>query len=127
MQDGRSDVVIPLVEETARLDKVVRETGRVRVTTGVSERIERVEADLQHEDIEVTRIARDEPVASMPPIRIEGDVTIYPVVEEVLVVERRLVLREEVHVTRRRRVEHVGEDVPVRRTEARVERTTPEG
>jgi stress response protein YsnF len=63
----------------------------------------------------------------MPPIRIEGDVTIYPVVEEVLVVERRLVLREEVHVTRRRRVEHVGEDVPVRRTEARVERTTPEG
>ena len=127
MQDGRSDVVIPVVEETARLDKVVRETGRVRVTTGVSEQIERVEADLQHEDIEVTRIPRDETVASVPPIRIEGDVTVYPVVEEVLVVERRLVLREEVHVTRRRRVEHVAEDVAVRRTEARVERTPSEG
>ena len=127
MQDQRSDVVIPIVEETARLEKVVRETGRVRVTTGVTEQLERVEADLRHEEIDVKRIPRDEPVASVPPIRIEGDVTIYPVVEEVLVVERRLVLREEVHVTRRRRIEHVEEDVPVRRTEARVERTPSEG
>ncbi|MGI3904183.1 MAG: DUF2382 domain-containing protein [Janthinobacterium lividum] len=36
----------------------------------------------------------------MPPVRQEGDVTIMSVVEEELVVVRRLVLKEEVHLRR---------------------------
>lgn len=36
-----------------------------------------------------------------PEIRTEGDVTIVPVLEEVLVVEKRLVLKEELHIRRR--------------------------
>jgi len=34
-------------------------------------------------------------------VRTEGDTTIYPVLEEVMVVEKRLMLREEIHVTKR--------------------------
>jgi stress response protein YsnF len=40
-------------------------------------------------------------VETAPEIRTEGDVTILPVVEEVLVVEKRLVLKEELHIRRR--------------------------
>jgi stress response protein YsnF len=38
-------------------------------------------------------------VDAMPEVRQEGDSTIVPVVEEVLVVERRLMLKEEVRIT----------------------------
>ena len=34
----------------------------------------------------------------MPPVRREGDVVIVPVMEEVLVVEKRLMLKEELHI-----------------------------
>lgn len=119
------DLVFPVVEETARLDKVVRETGRVRVSTHVTEQLQRVQADLLHETIEIERVPRDEQVSAVPPVREEDGVLIYSVVEEVLVVEKRLILREEVRVIRRRRTEHVQQDVPVRRMEPVVERTPP--
>ena len=44
-------------------------------------------------------------VTAFPPVREEGDTTIIPVVEEVLVIERRLVLKEEVHLRRVRVLE----------------------
>lgn len=122
-----ADLVIPLVEESARIDKVVRETGRVLVTTEVTEQLQRVEADLVHETFEVERIPRNEQVSAVPPVRQEDGALIYPVVEEVLVVEKRLILREEVRVVRRRRTEHVQQDVPVRRTEPIIERTPAKG
>jgi len=50
-------------------------------------------------------------VETAPEIRTEGDVTIVPVLEEVLVVEKRLVLKEELHI--RRRIETETVEVPV--------------
>jgi hypothetical protein len=44
----------------------------------------------------------DRIVAEPPVQRQEGDTLILPVVEEVLVVEKRLMLREEIRITRRR-------------------------
>ena len=118
-----SDLVIPVVEESARIEKVVRPVSRVRVSTEVTDHVERVEADLAREEIEVVRVPMNQPVDAVPPIREENGTMIYPVVEEVLVVEKRLVLREEVHLIRRRLSDHVQQDVPVRRTEAVVTRT----
>lgn len=118
-----SDLVIPVVEESARIEKVVRPTARVRVSTEVTDHVERIEADLAREEIEVLRVPVNQPVDAVPPIREENGVMIYPVVEEVLVVEKRLVLREEVHLIRRRRSERVEHEVPIRRTEAVVTRT----
>ena len=127
MTDREAEIVIPVVEEHARVDKVVRETGRVRVSTHTTEQIERVQADLLQETIEIERVPKNEPVSAIPPVRQEGGVLIYPVVEEVLVVEKRLMLTEEVHVIRRRRSEHIEQDVPVRRMEPVVERTPAKG
>ncbi|MBW3618075.1 MAG: YsnF/AvaK domain-containing protein [Proteobacteria bacterium] len=126
-ENEAADLVIPLVEETARIDKVTRETGRVLVSTEVTEQLQRVEADLVHETFEVERIPRNEEVSAVPPVRQEDGVLIYPVVEEVLVGEKRLILREEVRVVRRRRTEHVQQDVPVRRMQPVIERTPAKG
>ena len=53
------------------------------------------------ETVEVTRVPIDKVVETAPEIRTDGDVTIVPVLEEVLVVEKRLVLKEELHIRRR--------------------------
>jgi stress response protein YsnF len=68
----------------------------------------------------------DRVVETAPETRTEGDVTIVPVLEEVLVVEKRLVLKEELHI--RRRVETETAEVPVtlRKQRAIVERLAPD-
>jgi len=57
----------------------------------------------------------------------EFGVLIIPVLEEVLVVEKRLVLKEELHVRRLVSEENVEIPVTVRKQRAVVERVTPEG
>ena len=121
-----SEEVIPLVEETATVGKRQVVTGRVRVQT-VTDTIEEVaRANVQRETVEVTRVPVDRMVETAPEVRTEGDVTIVPVLEEVLVVEKRLLLKEELHIRRRVEAETVEVPVTLRKQRAVVERTDPD-
>jgi stress response protein YsnF len=60
------------------------------------------------------------------PVRTEGDVTIIPVLEETVVVEKRLLLREEVHVRLKTHEEHQPQRVRLRSEDVVVERTRAE-
>ncbi|HEV2558062.1 MAG TPA: YsnF/AvaK domain-containing protein [Microvirga sp.] len=122
MKQVETEERIPLVEEEVRIDKRTVERGRVRVRTVTDEVEEMARATLDGETVEVDRVPVDRMVEVAPEIRTEGDVTIIPVVEEVLVVEKRLVLKEELHVRRRRTTEEVEVPVTVRRQRAVVER-----
>ena len=122
-EEDRSQV-IPLVEETVRIDKNEAVTGRVTVRT-VTEEIDHVVGqDLDEETVEITRVPVDREVAEAPAIRQEGNVTIISLVEEVVVVTKRLVVREEVHITRIRSTERVETTVGLRKQTAIVERVT---
>jgi uncharacterized protein (TIGR02271 family) len=114
--------VIPLVEEELVVTKHQVETGRVRVRTEVQWRTDHARAELFRDHVEVERVPVGREVEAVPPIREDGDMVIIPVVEEVLVVEKRLVLTEEVRLKRTRSVEHVGEPVRLRAMQAVVER-----
>jgi uncharacterized protein (TIGR02271 family) len=121
-----SEEVIPLFEETATVGKRQVVTGRVRVQT-VTDTIEDVaQANVQRESVEVTRVPIDRMVDIAPEVRTEGDVTIVPVVEEVLVVEKRLLLKEELHIRRRVETETVEVPVTLRKQRAVVEREAPD-
>ena len=113
---------IALVEEEARIDKREVVTGRVRIRTRVEEAEETVRGTLDEEVVEVERVPVDRIVDAAPAVRQDGDVTIIPVMEEVLVVEKRLVLKEELHVRRRRTQESVEVPVTLRRERVEVER-----
>ena len=113
---------IPVVEEEARIDKREVVTGRVRIRTRVEEAEETVRGTLDEEVVEVERVPVDRIVDAAPAVRQDGDVTIIPVMEEVLVVEKRLVLKEELHVRRRRTQEAVEVPVTLRRERVEVER-----
>ncbi|WP_262032159.1 YsnF/AvaK domain-containing protein [Microvirga sp. Mcv34] len=118
--------VIPLVEETATISKRQVVSGRVRVRTITDIVEELASADVQREDVEVTRVPVGRMVEMAPEVRTEGDVTIVPVLEEVLVVEKRLVLKEELHIRRRVAAETVEVPVTLRKQRAVVERLAPD-
>ncbi|HLL59021.1 MAG TPA: DUF2382 domain-containing protein, partial [Allosphingosinicella sp.] len=81
---------IPLVEERLSIEKRQVEAGRLRVRISVAEREERVPVELNHDEVEVERVPRNVPLSELPGVRLEGNTTIIPVVEEVVVVEKRL-------------------------------------
>jgi stress response protein YsnF len=122
-----AEAVIPLSEEVVRVDQQERVTGKVRVRT-VTDIVEEVAgATLQEDTVEVTRVPVDRVVDAAPEIRTDGDVTIVPVLEEVLVVEKRLVLKEELHIRRRTTAEQVEVPVTVQRQRAVVEHIDADG
>ena len=123
---GEDRLTIPLVEETVRVDKVV-ETTRVRVRT-VTDTVEEIaRASLESQNVEVERIPIGREVTVAPEVRTEGDVTIIPILEEVLVLEKRLVLKEELHLRRRVTTEAFEAPVTLRRQRAEVERIEEDG
>lgn len=114
--------VVPVLAERLEIEKRPVESGRVRLSKVIREHEETVDLPLMRERVEIQRVPKGEPVESAPPVRREGDVTIVPVVEEVLVVEKRLMLKEEIHLRRHRDEVHDPQRVTVRREEAHVER-----
>jgi len=74
--------------------------------------------------VEVTRIPKNEIVDVVPTVRTEDGVIIVPVFEEVVVVETKLVLKEEVHIRTNVSKDTVEFHVPVRKQRAIVERLT---
>ena len=117
------------VEARERIKRAV-ETGRVRVSTR-TETVDEVLRETLHTDmVGVTRVPIDRVIAEgeVPPTtRMENGVTIIPVLEEVLVVEKRLVLKEEVHIRQTTSGEAVEVPVTLRRQHAVVERVSEEG
>ena len=117
--------VVTLAEERATITRRVVETGLVRVRTETEE-VEHVEhATLGLERVEVEHHPVNAWVDAMPEVRKEGDVTIVPLVEERLVVEKRLFVTEEIHIRRVRSTETVDVPVTLRRQHAVVERLAP--
>ena len=90
--------VIPVVEETLRIEKREFESGRVLVHKTVTERDEVAEVLLRQQDLIVERVPIGRTVSEAPQTRQDGDTLIVPILEEILVVEKRLVLREELHI-----------------------------
>ena len=110
---------IPMVEEQARVAKRVADTERVTVRTRPEEQGVVVREHLHREHVDVVRVAVNREIYEVPAIRTEGDVTIVPVVEERLVVEKRLFLVEELHL--HRQVERTEVAVPTMLKRTRVE------
>ena len=125
--EGEEKLVIPLAAETFTVEKHESVTGVVRIHKTVTERQETINAPTYTESVEVERVPRGEWVESVPQIRYEGQTMIIPVVEEVLVVEKRLRLREELRVTKQRIEDTTPQQVTLRREEITIDREKPDG
>ena len=119
-------MVFQVIEEQIQINKEVVESARVRISKRVSEHEESVDIPLTHEEVDVERVAVNQYVETPPAIRYEGDTTIIPVLREVAVVEKRLLLVEELRVTKRHVQTQETQQVTLRREDIEVERTVNE-
>lgn len=122
--DGNSQevIVLPVVEETVRVEKRLVETGRVRVRKVLQEREEVVDEPLLRERVDIRRVPMNQVVTGPVAVRQEGETLIISVVEEVLVVEKRLVLTEEIHITKQQVETREPQTVTLRLEEVAIER-----
>ena len=94
-------VVIPVLVEELHLAKRVVEMGRIRVHKQVEEREVTVDEPLIEDHIQIDRVPINQLIDKPLGPRTEGNTTIIPVLREVIVVQKQLMLVEEVRLTRR--------------------------
>lgn len=113
-------LVIPVVQEEMEIHRKKAESG-VRVTKKVIEEERQIDEPGFVEHVDVRRIVKntilDRPVS---PYR-EGDTLVIPVMEEQVVIQKRLVLKEEIRVTKRREEIKKEQDVVLRREEVTID------
>ena len=108
-------LTVPLAEEELIARTRERQIGSVRIDKRVETQPAQVTTEVGHEEVTVERVTHNTPIDATPESRFEGDTLIIPVVEEVLVTEKRLILREEVHIRRQWVTEQVTVEDTVRR------------
>lgn len=119
--------IISVMAEQADIVRVTHPTGAVRV------RIEHDQIDealtLAHvtHNFTVQRVPRGHTVSAPQPPWAEGDVVVVPVYEEVAVIERRLVLREEIRLTPQAHHSTSEVNVPLRKERVVIERMAADG
>jgi stress response protein YsnF len=120
--DRREEVVLPVVEEEAVVSKRDRETARVSVRKVVREIDDLVETVSRHEHVDVKRMPVNEFVAKTTPISYEENRVVIPIYEEVVVTEKRLLLKEKVVITVRQEEKKHSEPITRRVEEVLVDR-----
>lgn len=116
------------VEEQATIDVVRRLAGRVEISSRTETVEEMLTQILTATKVDVSRHPRNEWVAPDGPVpqsRTEDGVTIVPVLEERLVVEKRLFLVEEIHLRQTEQQEVVTIPVTLRKGRIDITRTEP--
>ncbi len=127
MDRENNDVVVPVVSEELHADAVPVQTGGVRVTKHVKSHDEILEQELRRGRVEVKRVKTERIVDGPQPIQRLGNKLIIPVVSEVLHVEKRWVVMEEIHLIQTEERESVQQKVTVNHEEAEVERLDETG
>ncbi len=114
--------IIPVLAEQVEVGKRRVQTGRVRIHKSVETQDHVVDMPLLRDELEIERVPMDQIVDGPVTIREEGDTLIVPLLEEVLVVETKIRVREELRITRKRVEQHAPQTVRLRRETATVER-----
>jgi len=124
-QVNEESEAIPVIEERIKVSKKTVETGKVRVHKTVSEEEVTVEVPIEHEEVEITRIPVNQYVDDdTPSVRHEGETMIIPILKEVIV--KRLMLVEEVHVSKKKYHTTASEKVNLHKEEVSIEKIKTE-
>ena len=127
---GQDPLRVPVIAEELAIGARTVDTGRgVRIHKTVVEQPVTIDERLARDEVEIRHVPVDRIVApdEAPANRYEGDTLIVPILEEVLVVERRVRIKEELHITRIRREEHHQEEIVLKAEQVNVERFDESG
>lgn len=119
------NIIIPVIEEQLHISTVWQETGRVQVSKTVTEEAVDFNLPVTQEEVIMERKPINQYVDTAPPAsRYEGDTLIIPVIKEVLVVEKKLMLVEELHISKRKSEQMVSGTEILRKESVEITRTS---
>lgn len=98
-REGR-ETILRLFAEKVSIGKMRVTTGRVGVSVVTRKKQLPVNGLLSSETAEIECVPLGVPVERIPEVRSEGDTLIVPVVDEILRIERQLILKEEIRIRR---------------------------
>lgn len=113
--DNGKPASIPVIEEKVRVERRKVETGRVAIIKKIQSREEVVDEPTISDEYRIERVPINKTVDGPVPVRRRGETTILPVMEEIVVIKKQLVLREEVHITKVRTEHHDPRRITLRR------------
>jgi uncharacterized protein (TIGR02271 family) len=122
---GNGTVTLPIHEEELRVGIKSVDTGKgIRAHKSVKETPTAIDEILLHDEVTVEHVPSNAifTLDKAPVARYEGDVLVVPVLEEILVVEKRVRVKEELHISKNRREERHLETVLLKSEEVSVER-----
>ncbi len=124
MAPQESALTVPVIVESVHVEKVEIDRGGYRLTKRVDLRDVIVDEPLRHETVTIDRCPVDRQLAEgeVPTVRYEGDTMIVPVVKEIVVTQRRLVLVEEIRIVRVHGTHRDPQSVAVREEHVEIER-----
>ena len=114
--------IVPVMQEELDVETRTVESGRIRVNKRVETTESVIDEPLLVQSYDIQRTAVNRIVEDVPAPRYDGDTLVLPILEEVLVVEKRLILREEVRITPKREQVRDPQTHSVRREHVEVER-----
>ena len=127
LQSDAASLVVPIVEEQLIVGKRTVATGTVRLEKTVQEYQQALDEPLAVRTFDIERVVLNRVIDAVPEVRQEGDTTIYPLIEERLILTKELILKEELHVTKRDTERRDTQVVTLLREHMTVERSTAEG
>jgi uncharacterized protein (TIGR02271 family) len=115
---------IPIVQETFQVRKEVVETNKIHISKKITEHQTDVDIPLITEEYDIVRVPINQVVAKQPEaMRQQGDTMIISVVKEVLVVEKKYEIIEEVHITKKVTEKSETQHIILRQEEVHIEKT----
>jgi uncharacterized protein (TIGR02271 family) len=123
--EDQEPLTLPVFEEQLSVGTRTVDTGRgVRIHKTVAEHPVTVDERLLRDETVIEHVPVDRIVApgEAPTTRYEGDTLVVPVLEEVLVLERRVRIKEELHITRLRHEQPHHETVMLKSEQVDIER-----
>ena len=115
---------IPVTEERVNVGKKIIEKGRVKISKIVKEESEVLNLPTTNEQVHIRRVPVNKIVENVPEtVRYEGNTMIIPVLQEVTVVEKKLLLVEEIHVTKTSVFSEETKEIKLRKEEISIERS----
>jgi uncharacterized protein (TIGR02271 family) len=121
-QREQAEKVVPVIQEELDIGKRTVESGRIRVNKRIETTESLIDEPLLQQGYDIQRTAVNRIIDDIPKPRYDGDTLVLPILEEVLVVEKRLILREEVRITPVREEVRDPQTHTVRREHVEVER-----
>ena len=122
LESDGSSLIVPIVEEQLTVGKRTVRTGTVRLQKTVQEYQQALNEPLAVRTFDIEHVILNRQIEEVPEVRQEGNTTVYPLIEERLILTKELILKEELRVTKRDTERRDTQVVTLRREKMVVER-----